>query len=130
MTNACGCSCLFSTPHLTSFVIVDTGAALEGDTSEAVQVATQTARGFASTTTSAPDAVAGGGSIPLVPIFAAVGAVALIAATALFVRARNNRSRQLHSKDGGLPVHMNEQHVHQDGTQSPAASMKDSSGML
>ena len=127
--DACGCSCLFSTPHLTSFVVVDTGAELEGDTSEAVQAATQTTRGFASTTTSAPDTVTAGGGM-LVPIVAAVGAVAFIAAAALFVRSRNARSGHSHSKEGvtgGLPVHMKDERVVQ---LTNDATMKDTSGML
>jgi hypothetical protein len=91
---SCGCSCAFTTPHLTSFVVTDPGIEVAGEvTADALEAGVEVLVGsvtaLAPTPAPAGPSSGGGGSdLPLVPIAAACGAVALLA---LAIVARRKR---------------------------------------
>ena len=99
---ACGCSCLFSTPHLTSFVIADPGIAMAGEVSSEQLVAGvvgQAANGGSAARPPSPAPVAcdlvcsiKAGDIPLIPAACAGAVVALLLALAVARRRRRSKA--------------------------------------
>ena len=91
---SCGCSCAFSSPHLTSFVVADPGIEVAGEvTVDALVAGVEALVGDATAVPSPTPAPAAGAdtAFPLVPAVAAAAFVALIAG---FVIVRRQRSRQ------------------------------------
>ena len=93
---ACGCSCAFTTPHLTTFVVAEGDVAVAGELSAdqldaGVADLVEVAFVEVATTTPAPSAPdqGGGAAFPLVPV--AVGAAVVVALLALVKSKKNGR---------------------------------------
>jgi hypothetical protein len=115
---SCGCSCAFSSPHLTSFVVADPGIEIAGEvTADALDAGVEALVGDATVIPFAPipapaggtpaptpaAASAGGGGLiddlPLIPVAAACGGVLLLA-IAVLVRRRGSKREQVMASTG------------------------------
>jgi hypothetical protein len=85
---ACGCSCRFTTPHLTAFVVADGNDHVAGEIS-AEQIDAGLADGVAPPAPGGAAGGAAGGALPVIPLVAACAAVVLLAAGLLLKKRRS-----------------------------------------
>lgn len=90
MGKACGCSCLFNTPHLTTFAVIDAGLEVTGEPSDdqlSAGVAVLAADdGSSDDSTDDPNVAVASRQLPIAAVAAAAAAVALVAAIAIVKR--------------------------------------------
>jgi hypothetical protein len=95
--DSCGCSCKFTTPHLTAFTVADTEFAVAGEVSADEQIAVILGN-VATAPTPAPAAAVGSDNdLPVIPIIGTIAGVAAVFA-AILVKARSGAMQHVSAR--------------------------------